>query len=51
MARDGIEPPTPAFSGPPTDKAKSSEMSAKWFIFLDLQHAALGLLRTLQEDL
>jgi hypothetical protein len=24
VARDGIEPPTPAFSGPPTD-------SRKWF--------------------
>jgi hypothetical protein len=22
VARDGIEPPTPAFSGPPTDPAK-----------------------------
>jgi hypothetical protein len=27
VARDGIEPPTPAFSGPPTDLAKSSGIS------------------------
>jgi hypothetical protein len=27
VARDGIEPPTPAFSGPPTDAVKSSGIS------------------------
>ena len=29
VARDGIEPPTPAFSGPPTE-------SRKWFEITDL---------------
>ena len=28
VARDGIEPPTPAFSGPPTELAKWFEISA-----------------------
>jgi len=27
VARDGIEPPTPAFSGPPADPAKWFEIS------------------------
>jgi len=27
VARDGIEPPTPAFSGLPSNAAKSSEIS------------------------
>jgi hypothetical protein len=27
VARDGIEPPTPAFSGPPTELAKWSGIS------------------------
>jgi hypothetical protein len=28
VARDGIEPPTPAFSGPPAEMAKWFEISA-----------------------
>ena len=28
VARDGIEPPTPAFSGPPTEQAKWFEINA-----------------------
>jgi hypothetical protein len=30
VARDGIEPPTPAFSGPPTESLKWFEI--KWIL-------------------
>ena len=35
VARDGIEPPTPAFSGPPTEMAKWFEITA---LFLNAKH-------------
>jgi hypothetical protein len=39
VARDGIEPPTPAFSGPPTERKQVVWNQRKSLMQEELQHA------------
>jgi hypothetical protein len=48
VARDGIEPPTPAFSGPPTDAAKRLKTQRKRLIESQLHDFRF---RTMWDDL
>ncbi len=44
VARDGIEPPTPAFSGPPTDPDKGLWNQRKLLIWRSLSDHRFGLI-------